>query len=127
MKKKGQAIEELLQLRLVAKFESDDSVSYPGLENESMKGTITHLVNQCIDDFIVLVKNNAREEDFQQAISKGLSYFETVKFSLDTEDRERVCRYFEEMMDAIELESSGGLLNEWMYGFDPTGSPSGTS
>ena len=37
----------------------------------------------------------------------------------DTEDRERLCSYFEELMDIVGLESSGGHLNNFMYGFDP--------
>jgi hypothetical protein len=38
---------------------------------------------------------------------------------LDTEDKERVCTYFEELMDIVELDSSNGQLNEFLYGFDP--------
>lgn len=36
----------------------------------------------------------------------------------DTEDRERAASHFEEIMDCIDLESSQGLLNEFVYGFD---------
>ena len=39
---------------------------------------------------------------------------------LDTEDRERVCSYFEELMNIVKLESSEGQLNKFMYGFDPS-------
>ena len=37
-------------------------------------------------------------------------------YNLDTEDREYICGYFEKIMDAIEMESSGGVLNQWLYG-----------
>ena len=37
----------------------------------------------------------------------------------DTEDRERVCHYFEELMSLVGLESSGEILNTVMYGFNP--------
>lgn len=118
MKPKNEAIENLQRLRSISKFEADESRFYPGLENKSIKEKITDLVNRGIDEFISVAQNNGSEKDFQQVISKGLSYFETLDYSLDTEDRERVCGYFEEMMDAIGLESSGGALNRWMYGFD---------
>ena len=45
----------------------------------------------------------------------GLSKFTDVYFELDTEDRERVCTYFEELMDIVGLESSNGQLNKFMF------------
>lgn len=36
--------------------------------------------------------------------------------SIDTVDRERACAYLEEIMDILEIESSDGLLNNWLYG-----------
>ena len=119
MKQKDKAIIEL-ELRSISKFGVDELVLYPGLENEKIKDKVNDLINRCIDDFIILVQRSSAKKDFQQAISRGLSYFETLGYNLDTEDRERVCGYFEEIMDAVGLESSGGILNEWMYGFDIT-------
>jgi hypothetical protein len=123
MKLKEGAIEDLQRLRSASKFEADESRFYPGLENESIKERITDLVDRGIDEFIAVAQNNGSEKDFQHAISKGLSYFEMLTYSLDTEDRERICGYFEEMMDAIGMESSGGILNKWMYGFDTEQNP----
>jgi len=37
----------------------------------------------------------------------------------DSEERERAASYVEEVMDILEVGSSGGLLNIWVYGFDP--------
>ncbi|HAK29637.1 MAG TPA: hypothetical protein DCO90_10465 [Sphingobacterium sp.] len=37
---------------------------------------------------------------------------------MDTEDREKLCAYFEDILDGIDLESSGGVINRWLYGFD---------
>lgn len=37
----------------------------------------------------------------------------------DTEDREKALQYFEDIMTALDVESSDGLLNQLMYGFDP--------
>ncbi|WP_165967444.1 DUF4844 domain-containing protein [Luteimonas aestuarii] len=39
--------------------------------------------------------------------------------SLDTENAEKVASAFEAMLEPLGLYSSDGLLNTWMYGFDP--------
>jgi hypothetical protein len=57
---------------------------------------------------------------YQDKIKIGLKRFGDIYINLDTEDRERVCHYFEELMDIVGLESSDGHLNNFMYGFDPT-------
>jgi hypothetical protein len=44
--------------------------------------------------------------------SRTMSEFEAV----DTEDREQLLRYLEEIMDILGIASSDGLLNRWMYG-----------
>jgi hypothetical protein len=35
---------------------------------------------------------------------------------IDTEDREQLLRYLEDIMDIVGIASSDGLLNKWMYG-----------
>lgn len=37
----------------------------------------------------------------------------------DTEDAEHVAGFYEKMLDSLEIESSDGILNDWLYGFDP--------
>ena len=49
-------------------------------------------------------------------IKIGLERFKDI---VDTEDRERICLYYEELMNMVGLESSAGLLNKFLYGFDP--------
>lgn len=56
-------------------------------------------------------------------IKVGLSRFSDIRMELDTEDRERLCGYFEELMDIVGLESSGGHLMMFMYGFSLPESP----
>jgi hypothetical protein len=53
-----------------------------------------------------------------------LSQFATLlpKFEDDdTEDRERLCMYLKRIKEIIGIKSLDGLLNRWLYGFDPTG------
>jgi hypothetical protein len=41
----------------------------------------------------------------------------------DTEEREQACTYCERVMNVLGIESSDGLLNTWLYGFDPEQKP----
>lgn len=113
------AIQKLKNFKKKNKFDSDH-LSFNGLSNPKLKTKLSQLLNECADDFVFTVKNNPSEEKFQEDIKKGLLKFNPYYLDLDTEDREKICSYFEEMMDCIELQSSGGQLNKWLYGFDPT-------
>ena len=94
---------------------------YPGIAEEKMRPVFTKKINQVALDFkAVSESEKPTDKKYQEKIGIGLSRFADVYLELDTEDRERVCSYFEELMDIIELESSNGQLNEFMYGFDPT-------
>jgi len=102
------------------KFIEDADNMYPGIGDKKLKPILTQKINLAATDFEVLAeKGNASVKDYQNAIKKGLSRFKTIYQSIDTEDRERICTYFEELMDIVGLESSGGHLNHFIYGFNP--------
>ncbi|WP_240919386.1 DUF4844 domain-containing protein [Nonlabens sp. SY33080] len=93
---------------------------YPGIADEKMRPIFTEKINQVASEFKTLAESdNPTDEKYQEKIRIGLSRFSDVYMELDTEDRERVCTYIEELMDIVELESSNGLLNKFLYGFDP--------
>ncbi|WP_421824980.1 DUF4844 domain-containing protein [Flagellimonas oceanensis] len=93
---------------------------YPGIADEKMRPIFTEKINDVASDFkSVSESENPTDEKYQEKIKIGLSKFADVYMELDTEDRERVCTYFEELMDIVGLESSNGQLNKFMYGFDP--------
>lgn len=103
------------------KFLQDDILFYPGIGNPSLKPVLTEKINLVADDFKKLAdKGNATDKEYQNVIKVGLERFADLYLQLDTEDRERVCSYFEELMDIVGLESSGGHLNNFMYGFYPS-------
>lgn len=113
-------IQKLEAFKNKSKFDPDTEQNYyPGIEDAKLKPQLTELINKACEDFILSAKNNPTEESFQKDIKVGLSRFNPLYLNLDTEDRERVCYYFEELMDCVGLESSNGQLNDWMYGFDP--------
>ena len=103
------------------KFLQDDKLFYPGIGEPKLKPFLTEKINLVADDFKKLADNgNSTDKDYQNAIKIGLERLADLYLQLDTEDRERVCSYFEELMDIVGLESSGGHLNNFMYGFDPS-------
>jgi hypothetical protein len=113
------SIQNLKKFKAKSKFDPDQKL-YTGLSKSELKTKLTEILNQSADDFITTVNNKPTEKKFQDDIKKGLSRFNPYYLNLDTEDREKVCSYFEELMDCVGLESSDGVLNKWLYGFDPT-------
>jgi len=103
------------------KFIEDNKIYYPGIGDPKLKPILTEKINLAAEDFEKVAKSeNATDKDYQNAIKKGLQRFADIYIEIDTEDRERICSYFEELMDIVGLESSDGQLNNFMYGFDPT-------
>ncbi|WP_313376961.1 DUF4844 domain-containing protein [Chishuiella sp.] len=103
------------------KFKKDNTIFYPGISDEKLKPIVTDLINQSAKDFQnIAKKGNATEQEYQNAIETGLKRFSKIYLELDTEDKERICSYYEELMDIVQLESSAGHLNNFIYGFNPS-------
>lgn len=122
MKTPQGALPKLEEFRGKEKFIADNRLFYPGIADPALKPLLTEKINLAADDFMRIAdKSNPTKKDYQNVIGLGLSRFAGIYIQLDTEDRERVCSYFEELMDIVGLESSDGQLNTFMYGFDPGG------
>jgi len=101
------------------KFNKDESLFYPGLEDKNIQSNLTKEINKLAKTFESIQSSKNPSSDFYlKAIESSLKTIE--KYDLDTENRTRVANYIEELMDIVELESSNGLLNNYVYGFDPT-------
>lgn len=121
MKTPDNAMKKFEEFKSKEKFSQDDNLFYPGIGDPKLKPILTEKINLVADDFKRLAdKGNSTDKDYQNAIKIGLERFSGLYLQLDTEDRERICSYFEELMDIVGLESSGGHLNDFMYGFDPS-------
>lgn len=119
-KSASQRVTQLETFKHKEKFIKEDRLPYPGIGDPAIKPILTGKINQSADDFkALLAEGTTTAEAYQDAIKKGLDRFAAIYVLLDTEDRERVCSYYEELMDIVGLESSGGHLNNFMYGFDP--------
>lgn len=108
-------IENLITLKTVSKFENDGiNVDFA---RDIDKTALLSTYHAVIDTFIHASENGRpTDEEYQSLIASGLERFDN--YNLDTEDREKLCGYFEDILDAIDLESSGGAINTWLYGFD---------
>ena len=101
------------------KFNKDEVLLYPGLKDNSLKYSLTNEINRIAETFKLIQTSKKNAEKFYQiAIEIGIKSISN--YGLDTEDRTRVANYIEELMDIVELESSNGILNNYVYGFDPT-------
>ncbi len=119
-KTESQEMKKFEAFKAKEKFIEDADIMYPGIGDQKLKPILTEKINLAATDFEVIAgKGNASDKDYQNAIKKGLYRFKTIYQSIDTEDRERICTYFEELMDIVGLESSGGHLNLFIYGFNP--------
>lgn len=96
------------------KFTEDRAALYPGAATPEIKKQLTERINSTADDFINASRTDTNDA-YQNAIKDGLKRFDDIYMNIDTEDRERVCHYFEELMDIAGVESSEGKLNGFMY------------
>ncbi len=98
------------------KFSEDMSTYYPGISDVNLLMRYTENINKSADEFKeISQKKHPTNKDYIDIIKIGLSRFNDV---FDTEDKERICGYYEELMDMVGLESSEGLLNNFLYGFN---------
>lgn len=94
--------------------------TYPGISDEKLKPTLTEKINSVAKDFQKVSESKKPiKENYLNVIKSGLAKFPEIELGYDSEDRERICSYFEELMDIVNLESSNGLLNKFYYGFNP--------
>jgi hypothetical protein len=104
---------ELRTLRGVKKFLSEDF--YPGAPTEALRADAEHHINELLDRLLERLTPSSTKSVVMSEFKIAMARFKQS----DTEERERFCGYLEQIMDATGIESSDGLLNSWLYGFDP--------
>lgn len=117
MKVNKHTIKKLHDLQKQDKFNEDDALMYPGAMNEETKDAMSKILHTSIGAIIDITEKNPAKENVLKQIKKDLDIFEDL--GLDTEDREMVCVYYNDILEILDIESSDGLLNSWLYGFDP--------
>ncbi|MGE9310817.1 DUF4844 domain-containing protein [Niabella sp. CJ426] len=116
---KQNIINSLEEFSKVPKFEADEVLFYDGLADDELRLLLNNVINESANEFIDIVNMDGKGSDYLQVMTNGLKKIDEAKLLLDTTDREMVCSYYENLMDIVGLESSEGLLNTWLYGFDP--------
>jgi hypothetical protein len=91
---------------------------YVGVSNKALRSQLNAGVDGAAEALAVAVSGEASDSQLLAILEQHLLQID--RDSLDTEDAEQVAGQFEALLDAVEIESSGGILNTWMYGFDPT-------
>ena len=115
---KERALINLESMKTQEYFGPDSYGLYNGVRSHTLKIHLETKYQTAITEFIKHAKSGATERSYQKLVAMRIILFN--RDTLDTEDEERVATNFEKIMDAIGLYSSGGALNIWMYGFDPT-------
>lgn len=104
----------LEEMKNKKKFLPDEHSFYKGATSEKLRVELEEKVNILIKSLLEGIKKKPLKS-YVLIMFKEL-LLQCDKF--DTEDRERLCLYLEELMDIFEIESSDGLLNTFMYGFE---------
>jgi Domain of unknown function (DUF4844) len=112
---KATAIAKLQELRARPKFKEEPGTLYNGMRPENDRQAAEAQLNDLIDQLIQDFPDPSEKEGVLLAFAQTLDCFP----GKDSENQERLCSYIEEIMDMVGIESSGGLLNLWRYGFDP--------
>ncbi len=106
-------IQNLKNLQIEKKFVEEGL--YPGTADEKTRMRCELGINALLESIIASIKQNPQKDFVINEFMKTLANFEEE----DTEEREHVCEYLEQIMAILGIESSDGKLNNWLYGFDP--------
>jgi Domain of unknown function (DUF4844) len=105
-------LEKLSALRGRPKYVDMPGTIYNGMRPESSRLLAEEQLNQLIDGLRNGLPSKPSKKFVLAEFAKTTSEFEAG----DTEDREQLVRYLQEIMDILGIASSDGLLSRWMYG-----------
>jgi hypothetical protein len=105
-------LSKLDELRNLPKYVDEPGTAYNGMRPQSDQRLAEAQLNELIDRLRQNLAATPTKKFALSEFSRTLAQFKPI----DTEDRERLCRYLEEIMDILGIESSDGLLNRWLYG-----------
>jgi hypothetical protein len=108
-----EVLQQLGSLLSERKFEGEGL--YPGAPDEDIRHRAEGAVNTMLGRLQVGLLPSPYKSYVLSEFLEMLKSFEND----DTEEREQACSYCERVMDLLGIESSDGMLNTWLYGFDP--------
>jgi hypothetical protein len=104
----------LQDLIMVVKFKNDGFL-YTGAHPEIKRLYYEASVNQLIRRLMDYKPKRLTKQAVMQEFKPTLADFDDA----DSEDKDAMLSYLEQIMDILSIESSDGMLNKWRYGFDP--------
>jgi hypothetical protein len=106
------AIAELSELRVRTKYVELPGTIYNGMRPGSRRLLAEEQLNRLVDRLKDGLRSKPSKKFVMAEFARTMAEFE----SADTEDREQLLRYLQQIMDILGIDSSDGLLNRWMYG-----------
>lgn len=113
MKVNPNAKQQLQQLAAQDNF-APTGLLYTGVHDPILREKLNAQFSLAVAHFIAAVDGKASNDQYLALLKTEINHFERAK--LETDDAEQVGTNFEHIMDCIGLESSDGILNDWMYG-----------
>ncbi len=105
-------MQRLAELRAQPKYVDVPGTVYTGMRPESSRVIAEAQLNQLIDRLRSGLPSQPSKKFVLAEFAKTMAEFQ----SPEIEDREQLLRYLEEIMDILNIDSSGGLFNRWLYG-----------
>ena len=106
-------IAELRALRAERKFVPDPRIFYPGAVTPERRQASELLVNGLVDTLIRDLPGHPTKGAVLSRMKAALAAYPVS----DSEDQDRLLRYFEQVLDILKISSSNELFNVWRYGF----------
>jgi hypothetical protein len=107
-----QTLTNLSDLRNRTKYVEIPGTLYNGMRPEPRRLIAEAQLDSLIDRLRDGLPSKPSKKFVLSEFEKAMGEFE----SIDTEDREQLLRYLEEIMHILGIETSDGLLSRWMYG-----------
>jgi hypothetical protein len=106
------AFAKLDRLRSEPKYVEVLAIGYSGLRPEPARRMAEAQLNDLIDQMRHGLAATPTKAFVLREFAGTLARFEPT----DSEDRDRLCRYLEQIMDIVGIQRSDGMLNRWRYG-----------
>ena len=107
------ALQRLVELRATPKFEAEEAFGYVGFLPLDGRPAAEAELDLLIDRIIAGIEANPTKGFVLSEFRRTFVHF----VESDTEDRERLMRYFEQIMNLVGMDTSDGALNRMLYEF----------
>lgn len=105
-------VERLVALHKEPKFLPDTKLLYPGAPNEATRVALEEILNGVIEHITQGVQVTPRKSFVLSAFKQVLARADR----LDSDEKDRLLMYLNEIMEILGIQSSNELLNVWRYG-----------